>query len=372
MHYTCSLCHRSSPVAPTLFRCGCGGFFLAGQGRIFPREAPGGREAAIWRFREAYGLPEDLKPVSLGEGRTPLLPATVDGTGLLFKLDFLQPTGSFKDRGASVLISVVKTLGVKKVIEDSSGNAGAAVAAYCAAAGIGCTVFVPGYTPEEKLIQIRIYGARVVKVPGTRQDAHEAAVQASRRTFYASHLWSPFFAQGIRSAAFEIWEELGERAPSLVVAPLGSGGLVEGLFEGFRMLHQAGYAAKVPALVGVQAEHCSPIHTAFTTGLEDYAEVDTRSTVAEGISVQRPPRARAVLKALRESSGRTLSVTEEEILQALRELVSLGLYVEPTSAAALAGWRRLPAREQEGAVVVLTGHGLKEPTKLGTLLLQAG
>ncbi|MFW6138196.1 MAG: pyridoxal-phosphate dependent enzyme, partial [Spirochaetota bacterium] len=314
--------------------------------------------------------PEDLEPVSLGEGRTPLITRQIDGANLLFKMDFMQPTGSFKDRGGSLLMSVVKTLGVKEVIEDSSGNAGAAIAAYSSAAGMGCSVFVPGYTPEEKLIQIKLYGAEVVKVPGTRQDANEAAVRASQKKFYASHLWNPYFAAGVQSSAFEIWEELGERVPPVVVVPLGSGGLLEGLFMGFRLLFDAGYSTKVPRLIGVQAQNCQPIHAAFTRGLEDFAEVEVKPTVAEGISVQRPPRAKTVLNAVHESNGYTVSVDEQEILQALRMLLSMGIYVEPTSASALAGWRKLSSEEKEGAVVVLTGNGLKEPNKLRKLMLQ--
>jgi len=250
MQYICYLCHSRYDVTPTIFRCSCGGFLAAEGGKPFTRKALASRDTTIWRYREVFGLSEDIEPVSLGEGQTPLIKRQIDGANLFFKMDFLQPTGSFKDRGASLLISVVKKLGIKEVVEDSSGNAGAAIAAYSAAAGIFCTVFVPDYTPEEKLTQIKLYGARVVKVAGTRQGTNDAAVKAAQNTFYASHLWNPFFVSGIQSSAFEIWEELGEKVPPVVVVPLGSGGLLEGLFMGFKLLLNAGYVKQIPRMIG--------------------------------------------------------------------------------------------------------------------------
>jgi len=369
MKYICYLCHSKYDVSPTIFRCRCGGFLSTEWGKPFLRQELATRDTTIWRYREAFGLPENIKPVSLGEGQTPLIKRQIDGIKLFFKMDFLQPTGSFKDRGASLLISVVKTLGVKEVVEDSSGNAGAAIAAYCAAADISCTVFVPDYTPEEKLTQIKLYGARVVKVAGTRQDTNDAAVKAAKHTFYASHLWNPFFVKGMQSSAFEIWEELGGKVPHMVLVPLGSGGLLEGMFMGFKLLSDAGYAEHIPKMVGVQAENCQPLHSAFKKGLDNYDDVEVKSTVAEGISVQKPPRSKAVLESIRGSNGYTLSVSEDEILKALQTLLSMGIYVEPTSASAFAGWYRLSSSEKEGAVVVLTGAGLKETGKIGDLLL---
>lgn len=258
------------------------------------------------------------------------------------------------------------------VVEDSSGNAGAAISAYAAAAGLNCTVFVPDYTPEGKLTQMKLYGAKVVKVPGKRQDANEAAIRAAKYAFYASHLWHPFFVMGLKSAAFEIWEALGKKLSPVVVVPVGSGGFCEGLFLGFRTLVEAGYSEGVPRMIGVQAERCPPIHTAFVQGLDDYADVEVEITVAEGIAVQKPPRAKAVLKAIRESGGYTISVKEEEIVSALKVLFSMGLFVEPTSATVLAAWLKMAPEEKESAVLILTGSGLKETKKLGEMRLQDG
>ncbi len=369
MPYRCVACNANHGLDQRIFRCACGGFLEVEHEGMFSKTALATRDLTVWRYREAFGLPAGVEAVSLGEGRTPLVKRRLDAGEVLFKLDYLQPSGSFKDRGASVLLSLVKSLGVSGVVEDSSGNAGCAIAAYASAAGIQCTIFVPEYTPEGKLAQIRLYGAEVVRVPGKRQDANEAVIAASRQSYYASHLWNPFFGMGGKSTAFEIWEEMGQRVPPLVVVPLGAGGNLEGLYLGFRDLVHAGFARTMPRLIGVQAEKCPPIHRAFQAGQPDFVSMDVDFTVAEGIAVQRPPRSRAVLKAIHESRGRTVGVTEEEILQATRRLHAMGLFVEPTSAAALAGWLKLDPEERDGAVVSLTGIGLKESKKLADLFL---
>ncbi len=334
---------------------------------MFPLSGLDTRGRTLWRYREAYGLPPGTEEVSLGEGMTPLVDLPVMGTSVRFKLDYLQPSGSFKDRGASVLVSLARRIGVRDLVEDSSGNAGAATAAYSAAAGISCRIFAPDYTPEGKLVQARLCGARVVRVPGPRQAASDAVMAAAESSYYASHLWNPFFIQGHMSAAFELWEQYGRRVPSAVVVPLGSGGYLEGVYRGFRLLRNAGYADRVPRIFGIQAAACEPLHRAFEAGLGDFMAVETRPGIAEGIAVSRPPRAREVLAAIRESGGRTLSVSEEEILAAHGGLLRTGIYAEPTSAAALAGWMRLSADEREDAVVLLSGNGLKESEKLAKL-----
>jgi threonine synthase len=371
MAYTCFTCGNKYSLSEKLFRCPCGSFLQVEPHGFFSKKQLDRRDLSIWRYREAFGLPEQVEPVSIGEGRTPVVRRKVEDTDLLFKLDFLQPSGSFKDRGASVLISLAKSLEVSQVVEDSSGNAGAAISAYAAAAGIRCTVYVPAYTPEGKLIQMKLYGSEVVKVPGKRQNANEAVIEAAKEAYYASHLWNPFFPMGLQSAAFEIWEQLGGKLPSRVVVPIGGGGFLEGLYLGFVALKQAGHVREIPKLIGVQAEQCPPIHRAFQEGLPDYREMEVEATVAEGIAVQKPPRGKAVLQALRDSGGHTVGVHDEEILSAEKILFSLGLFVEPTSASALAGWRKLPKEEKEGALVMLTGNGLKETKKLSDLFLSA-
>ena len=366
--YLCPACTRKYGLQDGVFRCGCGSFLDVVPAPVVPEaQQLSGRGLTIWRYRELFGLPDDLQPVSLGEGRTPVVRKRVDGVELDFKLDFMQPSGSFKDRGASVLVSVSHYVGVNRIIEDSSGNAGAAVSAYARAAGLDCTIFVPDYTPTGKLVQMRMYGSRVVKVRGTRQDTSQAAMDAASDTFYASHLWNPFFIRGLASSALEIWEQMGPDMPRTVVVPVGSGGYYEGLQLGFSSLAAAGRIKAPPRLVGVQAHNCSPLAQAYEAGLADAPVTASQPTVAEGISVQQPPRAGGVLKAVRENDGKIMGVSDDDILASLKDLFALGLFVEPTSAAVLAGWRKLDADERRGALLILTGSGLKQTEKLEKL-----
>ncbi len=171
----------------------------------------------MWRFREALPIENDENIVSFQEGYTPLLPFQVEGRPILLKQEHLFPTGSFKDRGASVLISRAKELGVERVVEDSSGNAGAAIAAYAAQAGIACDIYVPDNTSPAKLAQIKLYGARLHKIPGSRENTAEAARDMAKDHFYASHVWNPYFFQGTKTFSFEIWEQLGGQAPDTIL-----------------------------------------------------------------------------------------------------------------------------------------------------------
>ncbi len=368
MKYQCAACGKSYTATALLYRCSCGGYLDYPTYPVFPLSALAERDHSIWRYREAYGLPEGCRPITLGEGRSPLTKLAVPEGSMLTKLDYLQPSGSFKDRGAAVLISLLAHLGAERVVEDSSGNAGAAVSAYAAAAGIRCSIYTPDYTPEGKLAQIRLYGGEVRTVVGTRDDAGKAAEEAARQSCYASHLWNPAFVLGLQSTAFELWEQLGEEMPSIVIVPLGSGGYLEGLYRGFTVLLEAGYINAVPRLVGVQAEHCSPVHAAFEHGSGRHHQVEVLPSIAEGIAVQNPPRSPAVLKALRDSGGYTAAVSEDEIKSATAALIRRGVFAEPTSAAAYAAWRRLGPSERADSVVILTGHGLKQLAKLTALL----
>ena len=350
-----------------MFRCDCGGFIdVEPTGLFDPQQLPQ-RGVSIWRYREAYSLPPQCEPVSLGEGRTPLLKLNINGSAVQLKLDSLQPSASFKDRGASVLVSLVKGLGIQSLVEDSSGNAGAAMSAYAAAAGLNCRIYVPDYTPVGKLIQMRLYGSEVVRVAGTRQEAAEASIAAAHDSYYASHLWNPYFVLGLQSCAFELWEQLAQRPPNTVIVPLGSGGNLEGIHLGFTRLKQAGLIDHTPRLIGAQAAACAPVHHAFEAGSTDVARMRAEPTVAEGIAVAQPPRARAVLAALRDSGGRTIVVDDQEILAATRLLFERGVFAEATSAAAVAAWLRLDRADREEAVVAITGHGLKGADKLGRL-----
>jgi threonine synthase len=335
---------------------------------MFRRESLPGRGQTLWRYREALGIDGRTEVVSLGEGMTPLFGRRLERQDVLLKVDYLCPTGSYKDRGASVMISKLKEWGVRRIIEDSSGNAGASIAAYAAMAGILADIYVPASTSAGKAAQIGMYGANLVKVPGTREDTARAAWEAADRYFYASHNWSPHFLSGMKTAAYEIAEQMDWQVPDWVVAPAGGGGLVVGLYLGFTELMQADFTKSVPRLVAVQAAACDPIYGAWAAEADDVQAVQKGDTAAEGISVAKPVRGRMILQALRDSGGCAATVTDEELWDTLRSLGGLGLYVEPTAAAAPAAFLRL---RRQGAipagatvVVMLTGSGLKATDKI--------
>ncbi len=313
----------------------------------------------VWRYRD--WLPP-VDPVTLGESQTGLVEVRDSGRTVWAKLEGGLPTGSFKDRGATVTVSWMREHGVRELVVDSSGNAGASFAAYAARAGLRLRVFAPADASPAKLLQIRAHGAIVVSVPGPRSAAGDAAKRAiegaAADVAYASHLWQPTFLAGTATFAYEVFEQLGRRAPDAVVVPLGGGTLLLGIHIGFARLLAAGLIARVPRLVGVQSVACAPLAQAFRTAALDAVAVDPGPTIAEGIRIARPPRARQILAAVRETGGDIVEVTDDEIRTSLRQLFAQGLYVEPTSAAAHAGLTRASGAG-ETVIVALTGHGLK-------------
>lgn len=320
-------------------------------------------EQSLWRFRAALPLEVEAN-VTLGEGCSPLIEHRWRKDPFLFKLDSLNPTGSFKDKGASVMVSFLKQIGVARLLEDSSGNGGASIAAYGAAAGLSVRVLVPAATSSAKIAQIRLFGAEVQLVPGSRQRCAEEAEIQSSGIFYASHNWHPFFLQGTKMTAYELWEDLGFRAPDNIVAPLGAGSNLLGCSLGFRELLRSGGIARMPKLFGAQPLRCAPLARQFGHGL-DPATGDTPS-IAEGAAIQSPVRGREVVDAVRASGGTIVAVPDEEIRAGLIELAGSGIFVEPTSALAVAALDRLLAagaiERRETTVILLTGSGLKSAT----------
>ena len=362
----CQTCGATYDLDEPRWRCDCGGVLDVEFTPTLNIARIAGRAPTLWRYREAIPIRNEASIVSFNEGFTPLVELQLGTRSVLIKQDNLFPSGSFKDRGATVLISKAKEAGIARVVEDSSGNAGCAVAAYCARAGIDCEVFVPADTAQAKLAQIQLYGATLRRVPGSREDTARAAWAAAERTYYASHVWNPFFFQGTKTFAYEVWEQLGWKAPDTVVVPVGHGTLLLGAYIGFRDLLQTGHIRRLPRLVGVQAAASAPLYEAFVQGRDDALAITKRPTIAEGIAIAEPVRGRQILRAVRETGGLILAVDEAEIEQALLMTCREGLYIEPTSAAAIAGLRRYlqQARPDEIIVSVLTGHGLKATEKL--------
>jgi threonine synthase len=323
------------------------------------------RPPSLWRYRQALPILEDKHIVSMREGFTPLEEMTFDGHSVFLKIDYLFPTGSYKDRGATVLISKAKELGVKKVAEDSSGNAAAAIAAYCVRARIGCEIYVPKATSPGKLAQIEAYGAVLSRVEGSREKTAEVAMEAATRTYYASHCWNPFFLHGTKTFAFEIWEQMDWKAPDVIILPVGHGTLFLGAYIGFKELKEAGRVRKIPKMVAVQSASCSPIYQAFKRGRMEAQPVEKRDTKAEGIAIANPVRGRQILEVVLETEGEVLAVTEKEIDAAMKEMGKRGHFIEPTSAATVAGLKKyLKHIRKEVIVSTLTGMGLKAAGKM--------
>jgi threonine synthase len=326
----------------------------------------------MWRYAAVLPVPFDAE-LTMGEGLTPLVAAP--GTSALrLKLDFLMPTLSFKDRGAVVLAGLAKLLGAAPLVVDSSGNAGTAMAAYAARAGLSCEVFVPAGTSVGKLAQMQAHGATVRLVPGDRQAAADAAISrvgASPGCFYASHAYHPYFLHGTKTFAYELWEQAGGGVPSTVVVPVGNGTLLLGAYLGFGELVAAGLADRMPALVGVQAAACAPLAASCRAGTELSPTGTSATTVAEGIAIAHPPRGHQALVAVAATGGGFLTVSDDEVTQAARELAGHGLFVEPTAAVCWAAVRTARATDpgersavqellcRPGVVVPLCGAGLK-------------
>ncbi len=313
------------------------------------------RGDGLWAF-DAF-LPVG-REVTLGEGWTPL--AESAAWDAQFKLDYVFPSGSYKDRGAALTLSRAAELGVERVVEDSSGNAGAAIAQYAARAGVDADIYVPADAKQSKLDAIEAAGATPVRIEGSRQDVTDACVEdaVGGEAWYASHAWNPAFYAGTETFVYELAAQRDWDVPDAVVLPLGHGTLFLGAYRGFEKLRDAGWTDEVPRLLGVQAEGVAPVveevHGPAAAG---------RNDVADGIQIREPARLDQLLGAIENSGGDAIACGEEATERALAALHERGFYVEPTSAVAVAGLETY--RENgtldgsEDVVVALTGSGLK-------------
>lgn len=357
--FFCKSCNAEYLLSKPIWRCVCGSFLdIKFKGKIDPAKIK--KEIfSLWRYREFLPIEKDENIVSFGEGLTPLVKLQIYKKEFFAKLEFLFPTGSFKDRGATVLVSKIKELKIKKVVEDSSGNAGCAISAYCAKAGIDCEIFVPENASPAKISQIKIYGAKINAIKGTRDEVAKKALISAEKSYYASHVWNPFFFHGTKTFSYEIWEQLGFKEPDTILLPVGNGTLLIGAYIGFKELFDSGLTGKIPRFVAIQAENCSPIYKIFKENLKNMPEIETKKTIAEGISVAKPARWQNIIKIIKETGGDVIVVKEEEIIESAFELAREGIYVEPTSATAIAGLKKYEVKDNEIIVIPLTGHGLK-------------
>jgi threonine synthase len=371
--FVCSNCRRPYPQGDFVYRCPeCGGLYeFSSHLRYVSESGVTASTRSLNRYRGSFPLPDGAPLVSLGEGGTPLIPVDVLGRIVHFKCEYLNPTGSFKDRGTAVLVSALSAIGATQAVEDSSGNAGASFAAYAARAGIEARVFVPASASGPKISQIEAYGAQTVRVAGPRSAATEAAQrEAESGAVYASHAYLPHGLAGMATMAYELVEQL-QGPPGAVILPIGQGTLLLGGDLGFKALLHGGLIDRVPRWVGVQARACAPLWSIYTAGAAGMGWVSEGETIAEGIRIIRPLRGDAVLEAVDGSRGLIVAVDEPEILSGRYALSRLGLYVEPTSAVV---WPALAATLDElpdPVVVVLTGSGYKTADPVARPVLES-
>jgi threonine synthase len=364
-HARCTNCRQPYPEVGAPYGCPkCGGVFDLAPLAFDPAQVDP-LQPGIWRYRHTFGLADDAPAISLGEGNTPLVWAeVVFGQSpslycVAFKCEFLNPTGSFKDRGSATLLSFLRSRGVDAAVEDSSGNAGASFAAYAARAGLEARVFVPDAASGPKRGQIAAYGAEVTRILGPRANAAAAVRRAAAQgAVYASHAYLPFNLPGYATLAYELVEQLGG-APGAVILPVGQGGLLLGLGRGFAALQSVGLIPRLPQLVGVQARACAPLWALHTYGPSGLAWVSEGNTLAEGVRIRNPVRGDAVMQAVAASGGVFLAVDEAGILPGRDALARQGFYVEPTSALVWSGLAQVAGKVPSPVVAILTGSGLK-------------
>ena len=374
----CGAVYAAGPDEP--WRCGCG-HALEFTERPHPQGNPLplhnlDTSEGLWTFFEFLPIEQH---VTFYEGFTPLVDAP--DWDAEFKLEYVFPTGSFKDRGATTTLSRAVELGVEKVIEDSSGNAGASIATYAARAGLAADIYVPADINQSKLMAIQRADARPVRIEGTREDVTAACLEAvegdasdtegeaderdapyqTGAGWYASHAWNPAFYAGTMTFAFEVAAQQGWTVPDAVVLPIGHGTLFLGAYRGFSLLNEAGIVDGMPRLLGAQAAGYAPIVTAL--GGEATGEDGERTTIADGIQVTEPARGSEILAAIEATDGDAIALGSDLIESALDRLHRSGFYVEPTCAvapAALERYRETDVLDDADDVVVpLTGSGFK-------------
>lgn len=366
MNYICTECKEKFALSSNRWKCGCGGLLNLEYEKkpVDFQTAAISRNHSLWKYIDALPFEQTdcWQDITLGEGGTPLI--AVD-KNLYAKADYYMPTLSFKDRGAVTLIAMAKKLGVKRVVADSSGNAGTAIAAYAARAGIACDVFVPAATSDKKIKQIEAHGATIHKIPGTREDTAQAAIDMveTGKLFYASHIYNPLFWEGTKTYFYEVFEQCDGVMPDAFIIPAGNGTLLMGAYIAFQDLLAWGLIDKMPKILAVQADNCAPILQAFRQDKTTVDPVENTGTLAEGIAIAAPARGAEILHAVRATGGDIIGVTETEISQARQAMAAQGIYVEITSAANYAGYfnylKQYPELKEKTVVFPLCGAGIK-------------
>lgn len=362
MKFVCSNCNATAEVSTRASKCECGGLWkLDYKPPKFDLSLVDRDTWSIFRYRAFMPLEgEYWRDISLGEGMTPIISFDED---VLLKMDYFMPTLSFKDRGAAVLIAHCKAIGVDSVVQDSSGNAGNSVAAYCAKAGIECEIFVPEGTSPKKIDMIKAHRAKVNVVPGSRDHCADVCRDkvASEGKYYANHVYNPFFYQGTKTYIYETYEQL-HRIPANILIPLGNGTLVIGIVKGLEELLESGIIDKMPQIIVVQSEYCDPFLKAVLVKAKKAAmETAPRPTMAEGIAIGVPMRSEEILEYIYKYDIKVITAPEDRILEARMALAAKGIYCEHTTAANYAAYWKYCEKngKTSDCLIPMCGAGLK-------------
>lgn len=379
MELRCLQCNETYALDEVLYTCRrCGGLLdVCYDYGVVAKELEGidwkERPLGVWKYRELLPIIGDVEPLSLGEGGTGLhrcrrLEAELGLRNLYVKNEGENPTGSFKDRGMTVGVTKALQLGFEAVVCASTGNTASSLAAYASRAGLKCIILVPaGKVALGKLAQAVMYGAKVLFVRGNFDDALRLVRKlVEEAKVYLLNSLNPFRLEGQKTAAFEVCEQLGWRAPDRLIIPVGNAGNITAYWKGFREFQTLGMIRGLPRMTGVQAEGAAPIVKAYNLGLSIMEPEPNPETLASAIRIGNPVNWSRALQAIRESEGIATSVTEEEILEAQKLLASReGIFVEPAAATPVAALKKLLRAgcldAEETIVCVATGHGLKDP-----------
>ena len=361
MDFICTKCGKRTSTTTMSPTCECGGLFeLDYTPPAWDPALIDEKEWSQFRYRRFMALEGDAwRDVTMGEGRTPIIRLDDD---VMLKMDYMMPTLSFKDRGAATLVAHMKAIGVKSCVQDSSGNAGNAVAAYAARAGIRCEIFVPEGTSPSKIRMIESHGAKVNVVPGTRDhcaDVCRAKVH-EEGAYYANHVYNPFFYEGMKAYIYETLEQLG-RIPANIVVPVGNGTLFIGVVKALEHLEASGVIEKFPQIIALQSENCNPLFKAALEHAPHPAAITPKPTMAEGIAIGVPMRGDELLQMAYRHNVAFVCAPEDKILEARAKIAARGIYCEHTTAANYAAY--LAYCEKHGptpdTLITMCGAGIK-------------
>ncbi len=373
--FICTTCGKDFPTDKLIWKCTCGGILNLNYTPSFPIDEIKQRKPTMWRYREALPIEKDDHIVSLDETITPLSQIVINNHNIFIKQDYFFSTGTYKDRGAAVMVSKAKELGVDKLIEDSllddlSGSASYAVSAYCARGNIKCDIYTPENINPDKLGEIRLYGSKIHRLKDSTSKTKQDLLLNTNNEYYANHRWNPYFLQGTKTLAYEIWEQLGWQSPDTIIIPVGNGTLLLGVYIGFDDLLRAGAVKKIPKIIGVQSENCAPLYSAYKNKLSTIPKMIYKKTIAEGIAIANPLRVKDIIRAIMDSNGDIIMVTDEEIIVALTEMYLKGFSIELISAATVAGVKKYlkSNKHEESIIAVLTDNGYRSMEKISKIL----